>query len=165
VPTAPSPGISPAGEEAPRATFLVRWSSAATVRQAMIRSAVLRGTMTAEEGEKYLEHRATEYEILVSGESMEPFARTDEFLLKQKSYLRLKSSKQKLPPTRVTFERADDGKTLRRVVFRFAKTTEAGEVAIPASEKNVEFFCPAGPVSIQTTFDLRKMVGKEGADL
>lgn len=159
------PTPSSAASDTPQATFIVRWTSAATIRQAMIRNAVLRGSMTEADGEKYLEHRATEYEVIVTGRDMEAFLRANEFDLTQKSHLRLKSSKQKLAPTRVTFERADDGKRIRNVVFRFAKTTAAGEPAIPVAEKTVEFSCQGGPVSLTVSFDLRRMVSREGLDL
>ena len=156
---------SAGGVEAPRVTFLVRWTSATTIRQALARSAVLRGAMKDEDVDKYLAQAPADYQIVLLGQDMRPFADITEEALKEKTFLKLKSSKQKLAPTRVEIQRSEDGKSIRLIVFHFAKKTEAGELTIPSAEKGVEFTCQAGPAYVQASFDLQKMSGKEGVEL
>ena len=106
-----------------------------------------------------------DYEVVILGEDMTPFRKTDENTLMQKTYIRPKKSKLKLFATKVEFERNPDGKSIGAVVFVFPKQTSTGEAVVAPDEKGVEFSCETPETRIQTNFELQKMAGKQGADL
>ena len=150
--------------QTPQATFLVRWHSARTIRQAVVRANVLRGAMQERDGENLLAQEPSDYQIVVLGPDMVPFAQSDENSLKEKAYLRLKKSKQKLAPSRVQIQRGEANKAVA-VIFYFPKKTETGEAVIALDEKGAEFFCQAPGASLKASFDLQKMAAKQGIDL
>ena len=63
--------------QALEAKFLVRWTSARTLRQALARLAVLRGAVQESDAEKFLVQEPPEYEVSVLGPDMTPFQQTD----------------------------------------------------------------------------------------
>jgi hypothetical protein len=119
--------------------------------------------MKEEEAAGFLSQEPAEYEIVVMGQDMYPFNGAEEAALLEKAFLKPKSAKQKLAPTRVKIDRAG-GDRVRAVTFYFAKKSAAGEAVIPSGEKGIEFTCGAGGVGISTTFDPRKMVASGTAD-
>ena len=151
--------------QATETTFQVRWTSARTMRQALARLLVLRGATQESESEKLVAQQPQEYELAVLGQDMTPFQQTDEIRLKEKAYLRPKKSKQKLSPSRVEIRRADDGKTVRQVVFYFSKKTDVGEPVVTPDEKGIDFALQAGEVELKVSFEPQKMAAKEGQDL
>lgn len=150
--------------DSPQTTYLVRWVSSTTVRRALARAAVIRGGAKELEVEKVLAQVPEDFEIRIFGQDMQPFAKTDEIVLRGKTWIRPKSSKTKIAPSRVEIQRTGDGKGIQYIVFYFSKKTDSGEAVIPAGEKKVEFVCGAG-IAIQTDFDLQKMALKDGPDL
>ncbi len=153
------------GPQIPRATFIILWASARVPRQAWARSNILRGAVLESEAEKFVAQQPTEYQIVVQGPDMTPFAKVDEKALKEKTYLLGKKSKQKLLPSRVDFQRGRDGKRVTAVAFYFAKKTESGEAAFAPDEKGIEFVCQAGSTALKTNFEPQKMADKQGTDL
>lgn len=149
----------------PQALFHIRWVSAQTIRQAMARSAVLSGKVGAEEADRFWERRSEQHVIAIVGQDMRPFARVHEDSLKSATYLIVKSSRQKLAPSRVEIHRAPDGTTVTAVAFSFARTSPSGEELIGPDEKDLEFSCEANRVLFKTNFNVQKMTGKNGLDL
>ena len=82
-----------------QASFLVRWISSRTFREAMIRDRVIRGQMTDAEAQAELAKPVEGYELVVTGPDMTPFENMDENSLKTAATLTLKHSKTKLTPT------------------------------------------------------------------
>ncbi len=150
-------------DDAPQATYNVRWASAATIRRAFVRGSILRGRLKEEEATNFLSQQPEEYEIVVMGQDMYPFNGAEEAALLEKAFIKPKSGKLKLAPRRVKIDRAGPDR-VRAVTFYFAKKTGSGEGVIPSGEKGVEFTCGAGGVGISTTFDPRKMVAAGNAD-
>lgn len=169
--TGPISGGPPAGSEVPtgtslpEATYLVRWTSATILRQAIARGAVLRGAMQQADVEKALAQEAHEYQVMVLGPDMTPFTSSDEFGLKEKAYLRAKKSKVKISPSRVEIRRSEDGKKITSVLFWFPKKAESGGTVFTPDEKGIEFNCQAAGTTLRANFDPQKMVGPQGLDL
>jgi hypothetical protein len=160
------PGAGESGEsQAPQAAFLVRWNSSRAVRGAAYRSAILSGQMKQAEVEKLMAQPSADYEVLVTGPDMTPFAGADEDALKGAAFLQAKRSKQKVAASRVQIQRAPDGKGVSAVLFSFPKKAENGEAEIVPDEKNVEFVMALPNFSLRSSFDPQKMADKQGQDL
>jgi len=155
----------PPAPSVPQATFVVRWGSSRTIREALLRSQVLAGQMKAEEAEKQAAQPVEVYQVLVAGGDMKPFQGADEKALLEKTYLATKKTKQKIAAAGVEFLRGSDGKTVVAAVFSFPKKTETGEQTIVADEKGAEFFCSIGGANIRATFEISKMDDAQGRDL
>lgn len=160
-----------AGSDPLEATFLLRWASARTIRQAFARSQILRNVMTPEDAERALGEPLTEYAITIVGQDMTPFLQMDEKALAAKTYLMPRKEKTKLAPTRVVIQRrqgadekSTDPQSISVVVFYFARKAPSGEEAIATQENKVEFVCELQKASIRATFDLQKMIGPQGPD-
>jgi hypothetical protein len=157
----PTPDSSGASD--PEAQFILRWGSARTTREALARLNFLKGTPEAE-AERVLHLPVTEHQFVLYGPDMQPFAKSDEMSLMEKTFIKLKKSKQKISPSRVEIRRGQDGKKISAVVFYFPLKSEAGEPVIAADEKGVEFECRAGLVTFRQSFEPQKMVSKAGPD-
>lgn len=145
------------------ASFTLRWGSARTTREALARLAVLRGA-SAIEADRMLLQPIAEHQFVLYGADMQPFSKTDEMSLMQKTSLKLKTHKTKISPSRVEIRRGQDGKKISGVVFYFPLKTESGEPLIAPDEKGVEFECKAGETTFRQSFDPQKMVSKAGPD-
>src|SRR6266481_3148585 len=146
---------------APEATFAVRWFSARAVRQALARAQVLSGAMSEADATKALADEPTEFAITVVGQDMTPFLSAEEKDLAAKASLQPKKQ-GKVPATHATVQRIpgrkpEDPRSIAAVVFYFARKSASGGPILAPSEKNVEFLCEAGKVTIKTSFDLSKM--------
>lgn len=181
-----SPGAQPAGEMAPagpgpgqagnptapsemalrvpQAEFVVRWVSALTVRQALVRNAELAGN-PLQDPSQLLQVQPDSYQILVLGADLSPFASANETELQERAELRIGSTKKKLAPVAVQLLRSNAGGRLQGVLFQFPKRDAAGEAVVPANEKSLEFVCEVKSLSLRAKFDPRKMINREGADL
>jgi hypothetical protein len=153
------------GMQIPQATFVVRWVSARTVREAILRNAVLSGQMKPEDAEKQLEQPLDAYLLLIAGPDMKPFLASDEISLKDKSFLLAKKTKEKISPTSITIQRGPDGKAIQAIVFTFPMKSANGEATIATDEKSVEFSCSVGAATIQASFEVSKMEDSKGRDL
>jgi hypothetical protein len=153
------------GGSVPQATFAIRWASSRTVREALLRSAVLASTLKEDEAEKQLAQPAEDYQVLLSGSQMGAFQSAEEAGVKARTFLFTKKGKQRIEASKVEFQRTSDGKTLRSVLISFPKRTATGEGTISADEKGADFSCTPGKVAIKTSFDFSKMYDAQGRDL
>ena len=145
--------------------FIVRWTSALTVRKALIRSHILSGDIKASDAPQYLAQKATDYEVTVIGPDMTPFATITPDDLKTKTYLQAKQSKVKVSPTKMEIQRGADGQQVLAVSFHFPEKTADGKDLISPQDKNVEFVLKTKELDLHSGFDLRKMVDDKGPDL
>jgi len=160
--TAPT---APSAPQVPQATFVVRWGSSRTIREAFLRGQVLAGQSKEEEAEKRASQPVDVYQVLVAGPDMKPFQGADEKALLEKTYLLTKKTKQRIAATGVEYVRGADGKTIVKAAFSFPKKTEAGEPVIAADEKGAEFFCSIGGADMRASFEIPKMDDAQGRDL
>ncbi len=152
------------GQSSSDAAFRVVWASSLTIRQAVARRAVLRGTPEAK-ADEFLSQQPDTYVITVQGSDMTPFMKMDEMTLKQKTYLMLKKNKQKLTPDRVEIRRQGNSQRIDDVQFYFARKSASGEAVIASDEKQLEFSCDLTVTKLKTNFDLPKMEAGKGVDL
>jgi len=142
--------------------FFVRWYSSRTVREAMARQREMKGT-PAEEARKGLSTEMETFEIVVQSTNLNAFSKEGEASLKEHSYLMLKSSKDKIAPSRVIVQKGQDERPVA-VVYDFPRKSASGEPTIAATEKSVEFFTKAGATPLTVSFDVSKMADKKGPD-
>ena len=157
-------GATPITGTLPEAVFVLHWASSRTIRRAQARRAILRGIQEAD-AEKFLAQDLAEYQVVVLGADMTPFAKVEEKELKQKSYLGLRRAKTRLLPERIQIERTPDGAKVVAVHFYFAKKTEAGQATFSADERGADFVCQAGKIALKTNFDFQRMTDNQGLDL
>lgn len=159
-----SAGEQPMGSTEGQATYYIRWNSSRTVHEALIRDAILSGKMKESDAGKYLSAPITDYEVLVVGPDMTPFQHSTPDELKAKSFLRGKQSKIEANPTNVNMVRSPDGDRLTAVVFTFPRKTADGKDVAAPQEKGLRFECKLKDVSLNATFDPRKMADQKGPD-
>ncbi|MFZ3216350.1 MAG: hypothetical protein WA192_09860 [Candidatus Acidiferrales bacterium] len=162
----PAPGgSSDLGSQGATATFLVTWASSRTVREALVRNAILSGRMKEEQAEPELAHPVTSYEIVITGADMKPFQSVDEKILEDAAFLIDRKEKERIPAAGVQIQRSEDGAKIVSVVFSFPKRASDGTSTVPADEKNLDFSCIVTNVKIQASFDTSKMMDSQGRDL
>ena len=169
----PSPRTGPGGSGADAgggpqvalATFLVRWTSSRTVREAVLRNLILAGQMKEDAAAQQLSQPVESYEIVVAGPDMKPFQSVDEKILEHGAYLMDRKTKQKIAPSSVKIQSSEDGKKIVSVAFIFPKKSESGVSTIGADVKVVDFLCVVTNVKIETSFDVSKMQDTLGRDL
>jgi hypothetical protein len=167
----PSNGQQPGmDQQAPTAegqevTYIIRWNSAQTIRDALARQAILSGRASQAQVEQYVDQQPATYQIFVGGMDMTPFATESTDSLKGKASLEMKPAKQKVAPTAVEILKSQDGKQIQGILFSFAKQGPDGKPLITGNDKQAHFECKTKLANLSTTFDLRKMVGKKGQEL
>ena len=147
------------------ATFIVRWSSSRTIREAVARTAILAGQIKEDFAAQQLAQPVESYEIVVAGPDMKPFQSVDEKILQNGAFLIDKKTKQKISPTSVKIQNTDDGRRIQSVAFFFPKKSDTGISTISAEEKMVDFVSVVTNVKIQVSFDISKMTDTVGRDL
>jgi hypothetical protein len=147
------------------ATFLVRWASSRTIREAVIRNLVLAGQMKDEAAAQELAKPVETYEIVVAGPDMRPFQSVDDKILQNGAFLIDRKTKQKVAPTSVKIQNTEDGKKIQSVAFFFPKKSDSGISTIAADERLVDFLCVVTNVKIEASFDTSKMMDPSGRDL
>jgi hypothetical protein len=167
---APQPSSTGAGDIGPggqtaTVTFVVRWASSRTVREALLRNAILAGQIKEDEATQQLAQPVDTYEIVVAAPDMKPFQSVDEKILEHCAFLVDRKTKQKVAPTSVKIRNSDDGKKVESVAFFFPKKSDSGVSTIAADEKNVDFLCVVTNVKIEANFDVSKMLDTLGRDL
>jgi transcription antitermination factor NusG len=164
---AAGPGGMPSGGMAsatPQAVFVIRWMSSRTIREALVRSAVLAGQMKEEDAQKALAQTPAVYEVVIAGPQMTPFETEGEEGVKRGAVLETKKAKEKIQPSKVEFRRSPDGKTIENIVIVFPETAD-GKPTIGPNEKGAEFTVPLGRTTLKTSFDFSKMDDAKGRDL
>lgn len=145
--------------------LVIRWVSSRTMREAWTRGQVLQKRIYEADAEKLRPSASDDYELLILGPGVALFGKSDEDALKQDSYLLAKKSKQRTNASRVELMRMPDGKGIRGILFHFPKKTQSGQPICSVDDKELKFVSRAGTTEIRTSFDLQKMVDKEGMDL
>jgi hypothetical protein len=146
-------------------TFVVRWASSRTVREALLRGAILAGQMTEEAAAQQLAQPVETYEIVVAAPDMKPFQSVDEKILEHGAYLMDRKTKEKVAPTGVKIQNSEDGEKIQSVAFFFPKKSESGVSTIASDQKTVDFLCVVTNVKIEASFDTSKMSDALGRDL
>jgi hypothetical protein len=153
------------GPQVALATFLVRWTSSRTVREAVLRNLILAGQMKEDAAAQQLAQPVETYEIVVAGPDMKPFQSADEKILEHGAFLMDRKTKQKFAPTSVKIQNTEDGKKIQSVAFIFPKKSDSGISTIGADVKVVDFLCVVTNVKIAASFDTAKMMDILGRDL
>jgi hypothetical protein len=160
----PSGGMEPGMQGTPTAVFVVRWVSSLTVREALVRSAVLNGELNESQAKTDLSQPPDVYQIMVAGPQMLPFEQSTEDGVKNASYLEVKKSKQRIQPVKVEFQRSPEGQKVTAVIISFPKTAN-GQPTIGPDAKGADFSVSLARASIHTSFDFSKMDDAQGRDL
>lgn len=151
------------GEESLRELNVqVFWQSSRVMRAATAREAVLHGQQV--DVDKYVSQLQTEYQIVLNMEDMTPFKQHDEKFFQDKAFLQTKKDKDKIPPTRVVYDKNPQG-SIKDVIFFFPKTTSSGEPTISSDEKEVQFSCKIADSPVRVGFRPQEMVDSQGPAL
>jgi hypothetical protein len=166
----PRPGANGAGDLTPGAqtaavSFVVRWASSRTIREALLRNAILAGQIQEDAAAQQLAQPVETYEIVVAAPDMKPFQSVDEKILEHGTFLMDRKTKQKIAPTSVKIQNSEDGKKVESVAFFFPKKSETGVSTIGADVKVVDFQCVVTNLKIEASFDTSKMSDTLGRDL
>ena len=153
------------GQQVALATFVVRWSSSRTIREAILRTEMLAGEIKEDAAAQQLAQPVESYEIVLAGPDMKPFQSVDEKILENGTFLINKKTKQKVAPTKVEIKNSDDGKKIESVAFFFPKKSESGISTVASDQKTVDFSCVVTNVKIEASFDTSKMMDATGRDL
>lgn len=167
---APQPGGDRAGDlgsgaQTATVTFVVRWASSRTVREALVRSAILAGQIQEDAAAQQLAQPVETYEIVIAAPDMKPFQSVDEKILEHGTFLMDRKTKQKVVPTGVKILNSEDGKKVQSVAFFFPRKSDSGVATIGDDVKAVDFQCVVTNVKIEASFDASKMSDKLGRDL
>jgi hypothetical protein len=150
--------------QAAQQAYNVYWWSSRTIREATLRRAVIKGQLTQDQAEKMIATPVDSYEILVNAPNMAIFQQRGEDAFKNAATLQTHKNKQKINPTKVTFQKGPDG-AVQGVVFSFPKTGSNGEPLISPDEKEVDFQLQIGSSWLRTYFNPKQMSDSQGADL
>jgi hypothetical protein len=145
--------------------FGVFWMSSRVTRAATARRAALQSRMDEAAAEKYIKAPQAEYELVVQGSDMTPFANKDEKFFRENASLQMRKTKLILSPTRVQYELSQDKKSVYAVKFYFLKNLPSGEPSIAPDERNATFICALEASALRVEFELTKMVDRSGLAL
>jgi hypothetical protein len=145
-----------------RITFVVRWVSSRTMRQAWVRGEVLQKRISESDIDKFLPPPSDDSQLLIVGRDMNLFEKLDEATLRAKSFFFLTKSKQRISPSAVQVVRLPDGKRIKGILFHFPKKLLVSQ---SIDDNDLKFVSQAGTTEIKASFDLQKMVDNEGIDL
>jgi hypothetical protein len=148
-----------------RITFVIRWVSSRTIRQAWVRGAVLQKRISESDIDKFLPPPSDDSQLLIVGRDMSLFKKLDEATLRASSFLLLTKSKQRISPIAVDIVRLRDGKGIKGILFHFPKKPLVTSSATSIDDNDLTFVSQVGATEIKTSFDLQKMVDNEGIDL
>jgi hypothetical protein len=145
--------------------FVVRWVSSRTLREASVRGGILQKRISEADAEKYLPPAPDDYQLAVVGTDMSSFHSADESILRDKTYLIAKKSKERITASQVEIVRGSDGKRINAIVFHFPKKSITGQAIVSSEEKELRFVVQTGAIEIKVRFDPQKMVDQQGMDL
>jgi hypothetical protein len=148
-----------------RITFVIRWASSRTMRQAWVRGEVLQKRISETDTDKFLPPPSDDAQLLIVGRDMSLFEKVDEATLRAKSFLFRTKSKQRISPSAVHIVYLTDGKRIKGILFHFPKEQLGGQSRQSIDDSDLKFVTQAGATEIKTSFDLQKMVDNEGIDL
>ena len=150
--------------QASQQMYNVYWWSSRTIREATLRRAVIKGQLTQDQADKMIAAPVDSYEILVNSPNMAIFQRRGEDAFKNVAFLQTHRNKEKITPTKVTFQKGPDG-NVQGAVFSFPKTAANGEPLISPDEKEVDFQLQVGSAWLRTYFNPKQMQDSKGEDL
>ena len=145
--------------------FVVRWVSSRTLREASVRGAVLQKRISEADADKHLPPAPDDYQLAVVGTDMSSFHSADESILRGKTYLIAKKSKERIMASQAEIVRGPEGKRINAIIFHFPKKNATGQTIVSADEKELKFVSRAGTTEIKVSFDPQKMVDQQGMDL
>jgi hypothetical protein len=148
-----------------RITFVVRWVSSRTIRQAWVRGEVLQKRIPESDTDKFLPPPSDDTQVLIVGHDMSLFEKLDEATLRTKSFFLLTKSKQRISPSAVQIVRFPDGKRIKGILFHFPKKLLVSQFTPSIDDNDLKFVSQAGTTEIKANFDLQKMVDDEGLDI
>jgi hypothetical protein len=160
----PAEHDSPLVEPRAPKTYWVVWWSARTVREAAARYAMLGGTATEEQMKQQAANTTGDYEVMIRGLNMSVFDERPEQSFMDKAFLQLKSSKEKIMPTKVEYLKTQEGH-VSAAIFHFAMKNASGERILSPADKHVDFYCHVADGTIRTWFEPDNMVDNQGEDL
>jgi hypothetical protein len=148
------------------AKFEARWVSSLTLREAIVRKAVLEGKLTEAEAERELSQAPVAYQVTLLGADMTPFSKLGLASVLSDAFLELQKTKRKLEPSSYKPEYSADGARLLSITFSFPVTV-GGQPAIAPGETRIDFICRVKKekVDLEFHFDPRKMTAGHGRDL
>jgi hypothetical protein len=158
-------GGQPETAEGRNVTYVIRWNSAQTIRDAVARQAMLSGKASQSQLQQYVDQQPNVYQVFVFGPDMTPFAQETNDTLKSKAFMEVKPSKEKVAPAQVDIVKSPTGGGVTGVLFSFPKQGADGKPVIAPNDKEAHFDCKLKLVHLGANFDLRKMVGKNGQEL
>ena len=158
-------GGQPESAEGRNVTYIMRWNSAQTIRDAIARQAILNGRASQSQLQQYVDQQPNVYQVFVFGPDMTPFAQETNDTLKSKAFMEVKPSKEKIAPAQVEIVKSPNGGSITGVLFSFPKQGTDGKPVIASNDKEAHFDCKLKLVHLGANFDLRKMVGKNGQEL
>jgi len=158
-------GGQPETAEGRNVTYVIRWNSAQTIRDAVARQAMLSGKASQSQLQQYVDQQPSVYQVFVFGPDMTPFAQETNDTLKSKASIEVKPSKEKVAPAQVDIVKSPNGGSITGVLFSFPKQGTDGKPVIAANDKEAHFDCKLKLAHLGANFDLRKMVGKNGQEL
>jgi hypothetical protein len=145
--------------------YNVFWWSSRTIREANLRSQVLKGTATQDAADNTMKQPGPDaYQILVAGRNMAIFQQRGEDAMMKAAFLQAHKNKQKEAATKVDFQKDAAGSVVA-AIFSFPKTTASGGALVGPDEKDVEFQLQIGGNWLRTSFNTKQMVDGQGEDL
>jgi hypothetical protein len=114
--------------------------------------------------DKYVSEPQTEYQIILRMADMTPFTQHDEKFFQDNAFLQTKKGKEKISPTRVTYEKNAQG-SIQDAIFFFPKTTSSGAPTISNDEKEVQFSCKIADQTVRVGFKPQEMADQSGPAL
>ena len=147
-------------------TFVVRWVSSRTMREAWVRGEVLQKRISATDTAKFLPPPSDDSQLVIVGRDMRLFEKEDDSTLREKSFLLRTRSKLKISPTVVQIVHLPVGKKIKAIVFHFPKSRLLNQsTPLDTDDNYVKFVSHSGAAEIKTSFDLQRMIDNEGGDL
>ena len=148
-----------------RITFVIRWVSARTIRQAWVRGEALQKRIPESDIDRFLPPPSDDAQMLIVGRDLSLFGKLDKATLLAKSFLLRTKSKERISPIAVHIVRAPDGKGIKGILFHFPKKPLVAPSMLSIDDSDLKFVSQAGATEIKTSFDLQKMVDNDGIDL
>jgi len=146
----------------PDGIFVLRWESSRTIRRALYRQAVLKGTQKPRSAE---DSPQDDYELVMVPDSTVPFPEAEPAQLAAITYIQARPSGRKINASRVEFQQDFDTGRVTAVEFYFPRLTTDDKPVLSASDETIEFFSQVGPRVFQTRFHPKEMQTAEGPDL
>lgn len=131
-----------------RITFVIRWVSSRTIRQAWVRSEVLQGRVRETDTDKFLPPSSDDAQLLIVGRDMSLFEKLDEATLRARSLLLRTKTKQKISPGVVEIVRLPDGKRIKGILFHFPKKLLVSQSTPSIDDNDLKFVSRAGTTGI-----------------